>query len=252
MEKWQEPETLILWLSISLLVITSFALAIIVFTRLYFKRILKSKALLIETKLEHQKVLTHISIEILERERSRIALELHDALINKLNVILLIFSSRDLEKHFENSIVECISLTRQLSHNLKPPFIEELSLYELLKSLFLPLKSSYQVGYTLLRYNTNITLLSEQKLHLLRVVQEIINNIIKHAQATEIYFYLRISNTTTALKISDNGVGFDTLKIQGLGLQNIELRLQILNGVYKFKSNQKGTTFIACAPLTQE
>ena len=77
-----------------------------------------------------------------------------------------------------------------------------------------------------------------------RVIQEVITNIIKHANATEIHFHLKQTENYMALRISDNGKGYDTEKnSKGLGTKNIETRVQYLKGVYKVKSElKKGTS----------
>lgn len=248
MEKWQDPETIILWLAVSLLLAIGLSSSVIIFTRLYFGRIIKARHDLTQARLHHQKALTRISVDILERERNRVAIELHDAVIHKLNTVVMLMSQPHGELEVKNRVAECIEFTRNLSHDLKPPFIKELALDELLRGLLQNLSALYQTRYILLAHE-RLPMAENCKLHLLRVVQEVINNVIKHASATEIMVYLRSTRRFTAIKIHDNGCGFPKDRSRGLGMQNIELRLQMVNGIHKFKSGTDGTTFIAYIPL---
>jgi signal transduction histidine kinase len=84
-----------------------------------------------------------------------------------------------------------------------------------------------------------------------RVVQEIVSNIIRHAHARMIDLNLRITDSHLSLRIEDDGIGFDTKKkTKGLGQKNIELRIQMLKGKYRFQSSpEKGTTFLLHIPV---
>jgi signal transduction histidine kinase len=88
---------------------------------------------------------------------------------------------------------------------------------------------------------------------LFRVLQEIVNNIIKHANATEINIQFVKHDKELSLLVEDNGVGFDTKKredFEGIGLKNIELRIKFLKGNVYFDSFLgKGTTVNIEVPL---
>jgi len=142
---------------------------------------------------------------------------------------------------------ETIKIARRITHDLTPPLLDQTSLEDLIEDFVAPLYQSYKVdcffGHHQLR-----ALTSNDKLQLFRIVQEVINNMLKHAKATEILINLRTTGSLVSLTIKDNGVGFDTTQLsKGLGIKNIELRTQILKGHSKFKSRpEKGTTFIFC------
>ena len=79
-----------------------------------------------------------------------------------------------------------------------------------------------------------------------RIIQEFLSNVIKHAKATEMLIHIRDSDTLLAIILSDNGVGFDTdLLKKGMGLNNIDSRIQSITGISKWKSKKdKGTRLI--------
>ena len=104
--------------------------------------------------------------------------------------------------------------------------------------------SSYNITYTT-DIRKTVTIDQSIKLQLVRIIQELLTNIHKHANASDINFMLRISNQYISIIMSDNGIGFNYKNNNGIGLQNIELRITHLKGVYKFKSSpNKGTRFI--------
>ena len=98
-----------------------------------------------------------------------------------------------------------------------------------------------------LKYQKNY-LNKTKELHLFRILQELINNSIRHGKAKNINLVLETSNSKLYLNYSDDGIGFDTKRDKlkkGLGLKNIESRVELLNGILKISSENKiGATFI--------
>ena len=86
------------------------------------------------------------------------------------------------------------------------------------------------------------SLLSQgKKIALYRICQELLNNMIKHSQATEIQITLRFKDDAVELIIQDNGQGFDVNEInksEGLGWRNNRSRVEILNGYFKIESSK--------------
>jgi two-component system NarL family sensor kinase len=247
METWQKPEVFALGLAIVFAVFLALTAFIVVFMRLYFKRLIHEQNQQMEMSVKHQKELLEKSVITQERERSRIASELHDGLISKLNTIVLMLSTGNKE-HVSSSaemLTDSIHLARKLSHDLTPPMLEETELQELISGFLHPLQSNYDVEFNFSnKFSLDIRV--ELKLQIFRIFQEAISNIIKHAEASKITTSLRITNTYIALKVKDNGKGFDAEhKKNGLGLNNMLIRTQFLNGNYKLKSAVgKGTTLI--------
>lgn len=235
MEKWQEPETLILWLAIIIVVVVGLALAVILFSRMYFKRLMLTEKRLSDERIAYQTQLAENGIQILERERERVALELHDALISRLNAALLL-NHADQRTKVQPMITDCIDNARRISHDLLPPLIENSSLRELIEVCTEELKLNYQIE---MRMDIRIQrpLSSLHKLNLIRIIQEFSNNTIKHANADCLAIAVRVSEKWIVLRVMDNGVGFDAGQgKEGLGLQNIKLRAQMLQGHYRIRS----------------
>jgi signal transduction histidine kinase len=250
MADWQKPETLAIWLTIGVTLVLFLVLVLILFTRIYIKRIITEQREKDRLKLDHQKELLKDSILVQERERNRIAADLHDGLIGKLNVILLtIHSSQTPEKSTE-LLRESIGVARRISHDLSPPLLTETSLADLIAEFVSPLRNRLQIKYYLSEHAQEV-LANDVKLQLLRVVQEIISNTIKHSLATIIEINIRLTNNMLWLFIADNGKGFEVEEIHnGLGQKNIEMRLQLLKGNYRVKSSPgKGTAYLIYLPI---
>lgn len=247
MAEWQNPQTIAIWLGIAILLVVVLIISIILFTKAYFKRILHEQQKLSNAKVEYQKKLLNDSIIIQERERNRIASDLHDDLISKLYVLKLSHHAKKPVKQLDKMLDHSITIARRISHDLCPPLMEELNLEELITDLACSIQNTLELKFS--SQNTYIQKIpTEKKLQIFRISQEVINNILKHANATQLYLNLHISTKGLALMIKDNGTGFDTSqKTTGLGMKNIELRAQLLKGDYRFKSKKNmGSTFLLC------
>jgi signal transduction histidine kinase len=245
MAAWQNPENFALWLTFVFTILIVLMSTFVYFTRLYFIRILKEQQKLQTTIVSHQQQLLEDSILVQERERNRIAADLHDDLISKLNISLLSLHTNPKVEELSTLLQDSIFLARRITHDLSPPLLEQSSLYELLEEFVDPIKTHLEIAlsYSL---NTEETLPNPTKLQIFRIIQEVINNILKHAQASQLKVHLHLGKRYVGLKIIDNGIGFDTdKKSQGLGLKNIRLRSQSLQGAFRFQSKpQQGSSFL--------
>ncbi len=192
-------------------------------------------------------------IKFADRERRRISGELHDNVASKLSII------RYKLGHSPHAIPEVLGLldnvmftVRTMSHGLHTPFIEKISFVDALKDFILPLHQvlDVEVHY----FPRPVTVMEKQsRLHLFRIFQEVMNNILKHAHATHVWIGLHHSKKHLNLSVRDNGIGFAFSQHRsGLGLQNIQYRAKKLNAKYKFKPTKGGgTLFIISVPLTE-
>lgn len=250
MANWQKPETLALWLSIGVSLVLFLVVILILFTRVYIRRILAEQKERTQLKLDYQKELLKDSILVQERERNRISADLHDGLISKLNVLLLTLHANNGNEQAGVLLRDSIGIARRISHDLSPPLLSETPLSDLIADFVTPMKSVLDIRFYLSQHATE-SITDEIKLQIFRVVQEIISNIIKHAKARMIDLNLRITDRQITLRVADDGVGFNTeQKVKGLGQKNIELRIQMLKGTYRFQSTPaKGTTFLLHVPV---
>lgn len=245
MAAWQDPENFARWLALALVMMVGLIVAFVLFTRLYFMRLLEEEQKLKTTLLEHQQQLLMTSVQVQERERERIAADLHDALISQLNGALLSVHMGQPADYTGSLLQQSIVQARRISHDLSPPLLGESSLYELLEEFVTPLRSALPI---LLSHSNTAT--SEQqpdatKLQALRMVQEVVQNALKHAQATSIRLHLHEGTHWLGIQVVDDGVGFDAAQQKrGLGSKNIALRSGLLNGQFRFHSVLgEGTTF---------
>ncbi|MFK7748562.1 MAG: sensor histidine kinase [Kordia sp.] len=243
METWQKPETIILWITIAALFVIVLLTVIIFLIRAIFKKIIKAKEKEAAAQLDYQKNLLETTIKTQEIERHRIAADIHDGLIGKLTVIKMQQEITQQDQKTIDALHESIAIARRISHDLSPPLVEFTKLPDLIKELLDPWEQHVLVNTTYdIRAEVNDT--EEFKVQITRLIQEIITNIIKHAEATQMNLHLKQTKNYMALRISDNGKGYDIEKnSKGLGTKNIETRVQFLKGNYKVKSKLgKGTS----------
>lgn len=242
METWQKPETIILWITIVALFVIVLLTVIIFLIRAIFRKIIKAKEKEAATQLAYQKNLLETTIKTQELERHRIAADIHDELIGKLTALKMQQEITHNDQKTIEALHQSINIARRISHDLSPPLIEFTLLPDLIKELLDPWEQHVQIETTFdIRSEINDT--DEFKVQITRLIQEIITNTIKHANATQMHLHLKQTKNYMVLRISDNGKGYDVAKQStGLGTKNIETRVQYLKGLYKVKSQiGKGT-----------
>lgn len=250
MEKWQDPKVIAFWIAIIIIFIATLLFFVIRIMHAGYKRMTEANLRETRLQLEHQKKLMETSLHAQEKERMRIAGDLHDSLIGKLVVIKMKSQIGTDAPELDALLEEGIAEARRISHDLTPPLLEFSRIEELVEDVFTPWKEKYKINYhTDIRRSADMP--PQEKIQVLRVVQELLTNIIKHANADTITVYLRYSEKYFSLIVNDNGKGFDTTQQKkGLGLGNLELRMQYLNALHKIKSAPtKGTVTIVCAAL---
>ena len=197
-----------------------------------------------------------------EQERQRISRELHDDLGQALTTHML--SLRDVqsdltlpvEKLFERmqalyeQSYEIAIKIRRLAHDLRPPVLDALGLKvamqtyctEFTRHTRLPIELEIDPSLPVLPDIYNITLY--------RVLQEALNNIAKHAKATQAWVELSVEETTILLTVQDNGQGIQDGQSSGIGLSGLQERLTIAGGKLNLKSgSNNGTILTAELPL---
>jgi len=249
MDTWQEPKTLAIYLSLVLIFVFILITAIIIAVRISLSKTIKAKENEARMKLEHQQRLLENSILTQERERARIAADIHDELIGKLTAIKMTNQIKEKSQEMDDLISKGIQIARRISHDLMPPLIEYSSLEDLIKETIQPWQNKLTIDMTS-NNDKNLSISSEIKIHFVRIIQEVLVNTAKHSNAENVHIHLRISPKWIGMNISDNGVGFDINSIKhGLGLSNIETRVQYLKGNYKLRSSSThGTGYVFLVP----
>ena len=208
-----------------------------------------------ERKEVEKQILTAI-IETEEKERSRFAKDLHDGLGPLLSTIKLYvneLSSDDIEKKekkdfikYTNELIdEAVSNTRNISNNLTPQIIADYGLIKSIESFCIKINAIHKLEINFKNSNIPDKLEKSIELTIFRIVIELINNTIKHANAKNIHLWLDYSNHKLILNYKDDGIGFDVNAAlqkgsSGIGLVNIVNRVKSLKGTCDFsnKPNQ--------------
>ena len=191
-------------------------------------------------------------IEGEEKEKNRIAMELHDGIGGQLSGIKHYIASlpnNEKTKVLSENIGLISQEVRILSHSLSTNFSIQQSFNNLLETLKQQYKNHFEIEFVLFPEEEIDNILKEKKLFLYRAIQEILNNAYKHAQANFISLNLTVTDEIVLI-IEDNGKGFSTDSTpNGIGLQNIKDKLQSWNGFFEIDSSvNNGTTVIIKLP----
>ncbi|CAK2480304.1 two-component system, NarL family, sensor kinase [Vibrio crassostreae] len=195
------------------------------------------------------KELAHKTVMFQEDEKKHLARELHDG-INQLLVssrchLELLgnkLQSEDLKAHLnksQHSLMRAIEEVRHISHQLRPSSLDDIGLEAALSSLLLDFQAHSGIEVETLFSTQPGKLKSEAATTLYRVVQESLNNIEKHAQATKVTVIAQQIGNVLQLLIQDNGVGFNTYKAmekRGIGLRNMRERVEFIGGDFELMS----------------
>jgi signal transduction histidine kinase len=211
-------------------------------------------------KLQREKIFAEITIR--ENERKRIAGDLHDSLGPLLSAVKLNISSVDIEVPGDREILEktagyiddIIGSMRRISHDLLPSTLERKGLLEAVREFIQQVKNKQSVDIQLYIVK-EIRVPKEKEIHIFRMVQEIVHNTIKHAQAKNLQIGFSEENGHLLCLTKDDGKGFDKAKIltgsQGLGLRSLESRCEILNGILTLESTPgSGTNYFIKIPVS--
>lgn len=248
----QEENQIILIFITSAAFVVLLAVLLVLFLVVYQKRIVTQENRLQKLENEKQQALLKATIEGQERERKRLAKDLHDGIGSLLSGLSfnLKFQKNVKNENQEYSsflkeacklVDEGIENVRAVSHNLLPSTLENFGLVSAMKECIIPLTQTSRI-------KTNIQipvelppLPMEISLGILRVFQELIQNTLKHANATQIDIQLIYNSDTITLEYVDNGKGFhmDDIDIYGIGIKNMQSRIQALYGTFSIDSRAK-------------
>lgn len=212
----------------------------------------------INLELKHKNIMAEINS--IEKERARIAADLHDEISPILSAIKLKVSTFDLvqeddkiqQQKTNEHLTDVMKRMREISFDLMPVTLQRKGLSAALQELV-----SYTSNRNKLRIELSVTpiKLSETfSIHLYRIVQEIIHNTIKHADASLLQISLQKESKKLILTSKDNGKGFQYEEQleqgNGFGLRNLLSRTDVIGGEFFIESKEgKGTTYTIEIPL---
>lgn len=197
---------------------------------------------LVKQEVDKQKLVAQAVVNAQEKERAEIGKELHDnvnQILSTARLYLELAKSDEgqrinlINRSYDN-IYDAINEIRNISRSLVPPSIGDLGLIESIEDLVENIRATKKL-YIEFCYGGDIDELlgQKQKLMLFRIIQEQVNNVLKHANASNIIIELMIDGHMINLAVSDDGKGFDFEEVKnnkGVGLQNIASRTELFNG----------------------
>ncbi len=237
------------------------ASGIILFVYLYQRKLIKRKLAYqkIEDLLHKQELKSAYGIlQAQDKERKRIAQDLHDnvsSLLATLNMYADTLQHKTAPQEKDKLAAKMSALvgkateeTRNLSHSLASESLRHFGLETALNDLVEAINEASQLELVLETKTQHIDN-GEFSLNIYRIVQELLNNTLKHAQASQVYIELTQTQLTKlSLIYQDNGKGFDTQATgttKGMGMKNLQARTEKLNGSFSIESSPgKGSTFV--------
>jgi signal transduction histidine kinase/ligand-binding sensor domain-containing protein len=208
--------------------------------------------------IESQEAFSRQLIESQEGERKRIAAELHDSLGQNLLVIknraLLGLAVAEKERskeqfgEIQESVTQALSEVRSIAYNLRPLHLERLGLTSTIEEAVEQVQAASGIKIECDVAPLDDLFHGDAEINFYRIVQECLNNIVKHSGAAEASVTIHRTNNSVSLTVKDNGRGFDLEELQrqhrlGLGLNGIAERVKILGGTYSLDSRLgEGTT----------
>ena len=224
------------------------------FTRKAASYKFEKEHLVFEILQKEKEVAEHI-IEVQEEERNRLGRDLHDSIggmLASINIqaeqIFHQYPEAAVEK-LKQLVSQSIREARSLSHNLTPPHLDQFGLEKVLQNHINLLSEQHHLDIKFYA-QVKTTLSKALEISLYRICNELLFNIIKHAEATEAMVNLIEENGNLELIVEDNGKGIDPNKQSGgIGIRNIRERVNYLKGELSIDSNSSGTTTIIKIPI---
>lgn len=236
----KEIIAIILYTSLFFIII---AVGLILFFYFSRKKIIEKELEKRDLEIKHQREQLRAIIITQETERKRIAQDLHDDISSKLNVVSL--NSHLLNKtgltaadtlQITTNIIEltakALQSTRRIAHDLLPPVLDKFGLDAGIEELCSDFNSTKAVQVEYVNTIVFDELEKDKNLHLFRILQELMNNSLRHGKATVISILFEMEDAKKVFRYNDNGLGFDSndAAIQsGLGMKNIQSRVDFLN-----------------------
>lgn len=218
----------------------------------------KAEQQLIEEKIKRQKLIAETFILAQEEERNELGKELHDNISQILTTVKMYLGLAkgkdiipvDLIEESYKYVNEVMDSIRKLSHTLVAPSLSASNLKDALRKLVKEANLIEDMQLRLFvdeKYNEK-EVDKKKELTLYRIVQEQLNNIIKHAGANEVIITLKRENENLVLNVTDNGIGFnDKLVSEGIGIRNIKNRVDFYGGTVNIiTAPNKGCTLEIC------
>lgn len=245
------------------LLLLMFSSVITLFLVVHRQRQKKYAAELESAEYRKQNEILRIRLEVEERAVNLISYEIHDNINQVLGIVRmqLLNAMRQESKVAANMIIEescdrlkyAVTQLRELSHILSSKAVSKMGLVNMIKKELAYIRSTTMLECHFQSNEEELPLSAEQELLVSRIIQEALNNIIRHARATAIEVAIDVSEDHIIFAITDNGIGMDVAELldnEGVGFTNLRARLEILKGSMEIKSGKgDGTTLVFTIPV---
>ncbi len=245
--------------TVVMLVLAGFIILFVVF---YQKRMIQEQLKRQQLELDFQQKMMEAALESQENERRRLAADLHDSVGGMLSTIRVgltaiakqIPDSHNIEQS-KKMLDDTISSVRRISLDLMPSTLEKFGLVPAIKEICERIQSTALMPVNFHELGEVQFIEQKKELKIFRIVQELLNNAIKHAQATVIDISI-FADDQFKIIVEDDGIGFDaglkyndTQSTNGLGLYNIANRARLLNATLDFDNQvKKGSKITLTVP----
>jgi signal transduction histidine kinase len=236
------------------------AIGLVAFIVFHQRKVIKYQQQLQRMEEEQQQILLNASIRWQEEERQRIAADLHDDAGPLLATARLYLNdnlvNQDIPTQLQSIynakqiIDDTIQLIRNISHSLMPPTLKNFGLESAVNDLFQKISGSGAINASCKFHDYRERMLPQKELLIFRVAQELVNNILKHSNASFIHLTQNISDGKFFLRLHHDGKGItqnDFEKMNkssvGLGLKNIQSRMKVLDGNIFFERDSSQTFY---------
>lgn len=241
------------------------AIAIVLFILFYQRKMLQEQMRRQAMEAEFQKMMLKAALDSQENERRRLAADLHDSIGAMLSTIRVGLTTLPRSREVSEVTIlptkklldETIESVRAISRDLMPATLQKFGLNQAISDLCRRVTDAAMIETNFHETGEQVRLSETNEIMLFRIVQELLNNVVKHARAKEVNVWL-IWDRTLEIRVEDDGKGFDYAKQmqqnatnRGLGLFNIENRTRLMGAAINFDNGEsKGTRISIRLPLT--
>jgi two-component system, NarL family, sensor kinase len=264
-----QPQSISLVLFFGTIGMLALAIGLIVFIIFHQRKVIRYQLQLQKMEQDQQKVLLNASIRLQEEERQRIAADLHDDAGPLLATARLYLNENlvNLDKttqlqsiyNAKQIIDDTIQLIRNISHSLMPPTLKNFGLESAVNDLFQKISGAGTMNASCRFHDYRERMAPEKELIVFRVIQELVNNILKHSNASFIHLTQNMNDGKCYIRLHHDGRGltqndFEKLNKStvGLGLKNIQSRLKVLHGKIQFEKDMSQTYYKATIEIPRE
>jgi two-component system NarL family sensor kinase len=245
------------------------AVGLILFIIFHQRRVMRFQQHIQQLEVKHQKMLLKAAIKLQEEERKRLAADLHDDAgpllataklylnenfmnLDKTAQLQALFSSKQI-------IDDTIQLIRNISHSLMPPTLKNFGLGSAINDFFQKISNSGTLNANVKFHDYKVRLKAERELILFRVIQELVNNILKHSEASFIHLTEHDVENKVVIRLHHDGNGLTqeeflrfTKEKSGLGLKNIQSRVRVLHGDIMYEKDASQSLYKVTLEIPRE